>query len=951
MRRWFALTAVVASLDPASAPGQTIVEEFRGTSGKDAIYFHVRLRDPSDLMLPELGERAALSQARLPRLVSIDGHAALSMLPIRDAGFRIAPLDFVGRLNPNARQFQFRLIYPRSGRTTPHGDRFESASWIEQPVILKLDDIRWINANQNIETRRTIHRDDLVGLWGAAQIAQLQQFQQQAPDSELVAFAQAAIARERGFSLPAMPAAGQDVETGYRRLFDLFTGGTSLSESLALKRVLRPDTSAAESRTIPVERIIGIDIPEHPWKAMMADRRPEPEPMAELVPRDNYYVCFQSPSGIKRLGDLLDLWGNNLLHAFEYRTRDYRLRDRYEQQLGITINGLVDQVPRDPIYGIALTGSDPYLREGSDLALIVHTDDPSQFTSAHDRWISELRQRWGSRMMEKRMTLKGHAVVHWETRHREVCVYRVRLGKFVICANSEPGLVRLLQVHEGTRASLASSLDFQYMRTCFVRGRDEHGFAFLSDAFLRKMAGPTMRIAHARRGEAIATLRAMTHTMLVAALDRGKLLDDFELSQCRYLPANAREMPEGKPAYWDDEQKVAASDTYNTLAFATPLIELPITKVTPSEAAHYESFRRDYGRLWGQFFDPVGIRFRNSPGNIRMEMYILPLTNNTDYRWLRTLTGGPTISFDPSEVPGKSFIQFTSASGWDNHSGRFFVRSADSPSLRELARTWIKLESEGQSRLSPPAIRVMAKLPWLIGIEGGLVPQVKQLLPLVEQFIQGIEKLTEEYRGCKIVGYRFPADHPTLRMMLNLDDTPGFQPTIYVLEHRERLYLSLRLDVMKELIDQENKATAKDSREPIHAAVLVNPKNAPHARAAFSEFFEWRTHSAALRNHADWYLVHRAGLIPSQSSEATARQMAMKYLGFVPIAPDGTTYSYNAAWDEVSNTRHGSWRQALRWPALADPSPLRTIFENYGQLQLRLRFREDGLHASVDWEQ
>lgn len=59
-------------------------------------------------------------------------------------------------------------------------------------------------------------------------------------------------------------------------------------------------------------------------------------------------------------------------------------------------------------------------------------------------------------------------------------------------------------------------------------------------------------------------------------------------------------MPDGKAAIWDPANQVARSDVYNTIHFATPLIELPMDNVTQTEADEYNRFRLEYLGLWRQ---------------------------------------------------------------------------------------------------------------------------------------------------------------------------------------------------------------------------------------------------------------------------------------------------------------------------------------------------------------
>ena len=59
----------------------------------------------------------------------------------------------------------------------------------------------------------------------------------------------------------------------------------------------------------------GITIAEHPWERMMAGKKPAPEPLAKLVPHDNYYLSFKSMRKLIELSDLMDQWGTGLHQA------------------------------------------------------------------------------------------------------------------------------------------------------------------------------------------------------------------------------------------------------------------------------------------------------------------------------------------------------------------------------------------------------------------------------------------------------------------------------------------------------------------------------------------------------------------------------------------------------------------------------------------------------------
>jgi hypothetical protein len=76
----------------------------------------------------------------------------------------------------------------------------------------------------------------------------------------------------------------------------------------------------------------------------------------------------------------------------------------------------------------------------------------------------------------------------------------------------------------------------------------------------------------------------------------------------------------------------------------------------------------------------------------------------------------------------------------------------------------------------------------------------------------------------------------------------------------------------------------------------------------------------------------------------------MRYLGFVPVSPDGAAYRYDARHDEVANARHGSYQKPRLHAGLDAGSPLRRFLEQLRTVRADLRFREDGVQTSVTIE-
>src|SRR5262249_30325910 len=157
-----------------------------------------------------------------------------------------------------------------------------------------------------------------------------------------------------------------------KELYETTTGAMAITESLQLQRMLNANFRDNGKRTIPISKIEAITIAEHPWDQMMGDKKPALEPMAKLIPDDNYYLHFKNVRKFIEFSELLDQWGTNLIRAYEVHSRDYRLKERYQQQLCLKSTDLGKKLGPLVLRGLAITGSDPYLREGSDVALVFH---------------------------------------------------------------------------------------------------------------------------------------------------------------------------------------------------------------------------------------------------------------------------------------------------------------------------------------------------------------------------------------------------------------------------------------------------------------------------------------------------------------------------------------------------------------------------------------------------
>jgi hypothetical protein len=960
------------------------VKELYQSRVGDTTYFQVRIESPKDLRLPEMYlEGTSIIQrrllAQLPRLVPQNDRASAVWFHIRfPLDERPYKLEFLGKFKGD-KPAELVLYYPTDKKAEPLDKEpslvpeLHGVVWAKATLKLDIKRAKTVVRPDEERTRRSEpSRDDLEGLWADAQAWHLAQLESLTPESGFYGVAREATGRRWKVPAEAVQVVRGRDRFEERRLYEMTTGAAALTESLALGRMLNGRPGEKVERSIAVDTIRGIDVAEHPWEKMMGGKKPAEEPLAWVTPHDQYYVTFRNVRAFAETAALLDQWGGNLQWAVEQHSRDYRLRQRYERQLCLDVETLSGKLDKDLVRGLALTGSDPYLRDGSDLSVIFHVSDKVAFRRAVAPLVERARDQYGRRLHESAISYRGVAIDSFVTARREVSLYRAEVGPFIICSNSPVAIRRILDTHAGRRKALADALDFRYMRTVFRRDdKSEDAFAYLPDAFIRHLVGPAAKIKEKRRLEAQASLQLATSGALFTAWETGKLPSNHrQMIRLSGLRSEELATPEGDGVVWDGDAKLAVSDAYNTIQFVTPLLELPIDRVTRQEARDYASFRDEYTRLWRRYFDPVGIRLSLADKQVKLETYILPLIQSSEYNALREWVGGPGVILDLSRIPPATLLQFagslsptSTALGdqWNKALGdQFLFRWQDSPVYRKIIELWVRQELEGPGEtLSHRQGQLFYQLPFTIGIKIGDKKVFDELLRQVENlaisYARGHVERLKPYRGVTISHYRCGLEGPVANQV-NDRDTPEekrFVPNVYYATIDGVWYLSFRQEVIRELVDLS--VDRRDDRrrketELLNTSFRLEPGAAPKATAALGAYVEWQAHRRALSGEPMWYALHRAGVISADADAAQRDAAALHYLGYVPISPDGAAYRYHAASDEVVNERHGSLSQPRLHGRLAADAPIARLLKQWNNLQADLRFREDGIHTTLTLE-
>jgi hypothetical protein len=433
------------------------------------------------------------------------------------------------------------------------------------------------------------------------------------------------------------PARRTDLEDTY----ELFTGGRALSENLQLDRPLLI-FPAGQEEMVEVDSLAGITIAEIDWAPLVAGLQPALDPLAPCIPADQHALFFHSFQAMIDLMDEADAQGTPVLHMLEPRSEDARTSQRYQEQLCLAVSEVARQFGPQVVSSVAFTGSDPYLRMGTDLAILFSCKSPLALKTYLLAKHALALQAGGVERAEGELG-KGTVYSGVCSSDRKICSYVASWGDVVVVANSLHQLRRIAETHAGQIPALAASDEYRFFRNRYKLGEaGETAFLILTDAAIRRWCSPRWRIADSRRTRAAA---------LLAELQAERVDVLWKLQRPSHPPApldlaglgTIQPGPSGMGG---------VSSVYGTLDFMTPISELQIDKVSRAEAEAYGRFRDRYQLQWRRFFDPIAVRFGVRPERVGIDLTVMPLIEGSEYREFVNLARGAKIqpgAGDPHE--------------------------------------------------------------------------------------------------------------------------------------------------------------------------------------------------------------------------------------------------------------------------------------------------------------
>ncbi|MGB1274359.1 MAG: hypothetical protein ACPG77_01310, partial [Nannocystaceae bacterium] len=440
--------------------------------------------------------------------------------------------------------------------------------------------------------------------------------------------------------------------TDLTRLMDTTSGVLSMQEALQHDRGLRV-LGKPQPSTIDITTVTRPVLDAHPFDAMRAELPGAPtldvaklEPLTRAAPADFWYARFADIRVMLRLLDEADTWITPVVQVFQQNPEDRKLAKRYQSQLGLRRTGLARALGHTVVSSVAVVGSDPYLREGSDVTLIFAVKQQAIFDRELAGHLDAYRQQYPGLTVET-IDHQGVAITVAKDPSGQVRQHRANFDGLSVVSNSMTAITRVLDAYGGRVPALVAEPDLHYM---LARDPGTHdAFAFLGDRFIGEVVGPKQKILAARRQVALAELLSPGYAAILYGWLYGHQPAVLEEMLAHGVLAKG-ELAHGDGAAISFSPGKAAQSLWGSPDALTPLIDLPpLTLVTPAEENAYGRFVRSYQSYWKRFIDPVAIRLdiRDEAGGqaiADIDVRILPLISASDYNDLAEQVGDARVS-------------------------------------------------------------------------------------------------------------------------------------------------------------------------------------------------------------------------------------------------------------------------------------------------------------------
>ncbi len=701
---------------------------------------------------------------------------------------------------------------------------------------------------------------------------------------------------------------------------------------------------------------------------------PKIHEITKLVPADQYFLHFNTMQSLSEAIDLTSEWGDNLLRLYTLQAQDNRLREKLEEQLCLRIDALERLFAEKIVTEVAITGSDPYQLEGTDITVILRVADQALYQKEAESWTLAARQGHPE-LVEREFNYRGHKVSVQYTNDRIVSSFITQQDDFVVYSNSHRAIRRIVDVALDNQSSLHEALDYQYVTTILPPSdADNSGYFFASEAALRRLISPAAKISQKRRVQCFNNLVMQNNASLFFRLEYGRSPQSLsEMIEKRFIDPQKTICPHGGSYAFDAARDTCTCSLHNRLRYLTPNAELSVLQVSKAEAAEYDRYKGRYAGFWQKAYDPIAVRITVQP-RVKLEACVLPFTNSSLYDELRQVVNQSPRPIDMSRIAPSAVASLVLVPGREKMADYLRLIPGvpevvqEDPTLTDLSWIGDKLslhfcDGEVIFEIDPTQLRTLqvpmlgeASITWQALLGTVLmatnmpvyatidVENREKAQRLLDQFSQRIFLKQGQLVGLstKLDAYQLP-DYKQHTMYVLKVQLHAAVVRLHVALVEDQLVLATQPETLREVIDASSAPAAPVSTDA-HLLVRLNQRALNRLRDDVQLYWAEKSRAACHRNIVSIHNLHRLYDAPmEQIAELSEAKYGIRYL-----CPDNGTYSYDPDRNEIVCSVHGNREHSRQNPALNPQSSFARFIDSLDEVVLALRFEKDALITTLE---
>lgn len=758
-------------------------------------------------------------------------------------------------------------------------------------------------------------------------------------------------------------------------LYHVFSGGLAVQQSL--QRQAYSGTLETGDLNIHISQLSPPRMESPDYEGLLEKKREqgavaERLEIAKLIPADQYLFHCNSVETANELAQLSVQWGESLLRLFTVTARDPHLKQKYEDQLCIKQDALTQLFANAVISEFAITGSDFFFAEGTDVGVIMKVEDPETFRQASASWLEDVKQRY-SEVQEREFNYRGHKVAARYRRDRMVSSFVVMVDQYAIFSNSHVSIRKLVDTVIGDTSNLYDELDYEYISMVLpAQPGPDSAYLYASDAFLRRLVSPKFKIAEKRRLQAFNHLVMLNNASMFYRLEYNESPQTLsDLVEGDFVDPSKIVDPTGGAFAFDPVHDTCTSSLYNRIKYLTPIVELDVLKISQQEKDQYERYKQRYQAFWSGVFDPIAVRMTLGDA-VKLETAVLPFANSSLYADLQRMLADNPQPLNTANTARSAFasVHLVPAKGRTGNLIRAVpgvpeALQAD-PTLTDLS--WLGdqvtlhfCDANSIIEIDPTRLRTLDLLgrtpvSTQLAISSALAAMNLPVYFTVDVSDTGkAERLLQHLTSRIFLENRSVMSLPSQLDAYRLPDYKGH--ATYVLSYqlyavKVRLHLGLvnhqlvaatEPHVLREVID----AAENQADRPVlngHALLRLNFRAIDKLENDLQLYWSEKLRQACHRNIMPIYNLIKLYDV----SVDNVNELADAKYGVTYFCPGGGEYVYDAESDQVSSTVYGNRQNARQNLELNEQTAFAEFLQSLDEIQASLKFTDDGLIGTVE---